>query len=188
MGSSAKNLPTLPIDSSSGSPVHSRDMGQADTLRYNVVTHVVEENYDLAIQDLRAFLVTDSEYPRFKERIEKYVYHAIDLINAIRAKRKFPGASSLTMAKQQELNERFREHFNELQDVLKKVEKIQVDLRIEDVRSTVWVVKALINAVFAVVLFAFFIEAGRGLFYNFWVVADDFLISITTDIFNYLKL
>src|SRR6185312_7473140 len=105
--------------------VERHDMGKADTLRYNVITFVVEENYERAIQELRTFSEKDSEYPKFKEKTERYISHAIDLVNAIRTKRKFPGAAFMTMAKQQELNERFREHFNELQNILKRIEKTE---------------------------------------------------------------
>ena len=121
--------------------VDRRDLGKGDTLRFNVLSHVVEENYDKAIEDLKDFLRADSDYPKFRSRAERYIMHSIDLVNGIRAKRNFPGMTSLTTAKQQELHEKFKEHFNELTATLKKVEKIQVDVRMEEFRSTVWVVQ-----------------------------------------------
>jgi hypothetical protein len=163
-----------------------REMGQADTLRYNVATYVVEEKYDRAIEELRGFLEADSEFPKFKERVSRYVEHSVDLINAIRAKRKFPGASSLTMAKQQELKERFHEHFAELQQVLKNIDRIHTELKIDDIRSTVWVVKALVNSVLAVVLSALVIEASHGLGTSLWLVAEEALVSVTNAIFSVL--
>jgi hypothetical protein len=165
-----------------------KEMGKADTLRYNIVTFVVEENYDKAIQELQDFGNQKSEFPKFRERIARHISHGVDLINAIRAKRNFPGVKNLTMAKQQELNERFRDHFNELQHVLKTIEKIQVELKLDDIRSTVWVVKALTNAVFAIAAIAFIIEASRGLLFNFWVVAEDYMIKFTDWIFKAIGL
>ena len=161
-----------------------QDLGRADTFRFNVVTYVVEENYDRAIFDLKAFLEKDSAYPLFRGRIERYIAHAIDLVNAIRAKRRFPGASSLTMAKQQELNDRFREHFNELQLVLKRIEKIETDLRIEDMRSTVWVVKALVNSVLVIAVLAFIMDVSHGLFMTTAIVTDDIFLQVTDWIFK----
>jgi hypothetical protein len=137
---------------------------------------------------LNNYMDRDSEYPQFKERIERYVAHSIDLIHAIRAKRRFPGLGNLTIAKQQELGDKFREHYNELQKVLKKIEKIQIELRLEDIRSTVWVVKALVNAIVAVALLAFFVEASRGLILNFWVVIDDSFVRMIDSVFIFLKL
>lgn len=164
--------------------VDRQDLGRADTLRYNVLSYVVEENYDKAIGELKKFLDKDSEYPHFKERVERYVMHSVDLVNAIRAKRKFPGVNSLTMAKQQELNEKFRTHFNELQYILKKIEKIQVDLRLEDVRSTVWVVRAIMNAAVAIAVAAFLLDVSRGLMRTTMVVVDDTFIRLTDWIFS----
>lgn len=178
----------LPAKKEADLSVDQREMGPADTLRYNIMTYVVEENYDRAIEELNQYMSGESEYPRFKERIERYVEHGIDLINAIRAKRKFPGASSLTMSKQQELNDKYKMHFNELQGVLKTIEKIQIELKLEDIRSTVYVVKAIINAVFAIAIMAFLVESSRGLFVTTWVVIEDYFIEITDWIFKMLNL
>lgn len=158
--------------------VDRHNMGRADSFRFNITTHVVEENYDKAIEELRGFLDKDSEYPKFKERVERYVNHAIDLVNAIRAKRKFPGMNSLTIAKQQEIADRFKEHFDELQYVLKKIEKIQGDLRVDDVRSTVWVVKALIVSIFFVATAAFLVDASHGLLDTTINVIDDAFVQL----------
>lgn len=163
------------------------EMGRADTLRYNVIVFVVEENYDRAIMELESFLERDSEYPKFKSRVERYVKYGIDLINAIRAKRKFPGIYSLTMAKQQEITDKFHEHFHELQHVLKKIEKVQNDMKLEDVRSTVYVVRAVVNAAFAIAILAFVLEGFRGLMSNAYVVADDFFLGIVEEIFKKLN-
>lgn len=160
------------------------DMGNADTLRYNVIVYVVEENYDKAIQELEAFLQKDSGYPKFRDRVERYVRYGIDLINAIRAKRKFPGIHSLTMAKQQEITDKFHEHFNELQFVLKKIEKVKNDTKLDDIRSTVYVVKAVVNAAFAIAILAFFLEGTRGLLSDFYIVADDFFLGLADTIFK----
>ncbi|MFN7729109.1 MAG: hypothetical protein ACK5P7_08140 [Bdellovibrio sp.] len=149
------------------------EMGKADTLRYNVISFVVEGQYERAISELRDFGNRDSEYPRFKEKTDRYISHAIDLVNAVRAKRNFQGAQYMTIAKQQELNDRFRAHYAELQLVLKRIEKIHLDLQIEDSRSTILVMRALIHSVLAIVLVAFVLEAQGGLFSTFHYVVDD---------------
>lgn len=168
----------LPVKSDQNSlPIDRQDMGKADTLRYNVSVNVIESRYDRAIQDLKNFMETDNEFPSFHSRVERYIAHAIDLVNAIRAKRNFPGSHYLTMAKQQELNEKFREHFMELQLVLKKIEKIHIELRLEDVRSTVWVVRACVYSVCAILLAAVFLEISGGFSHSLQVVADDAMIK-----------
>lgn len=153
--------------------VDKTDLGRPDSLRYNILTWVLDERYDRAIEELKEFLEKPSDYPNFKEKITRYIHHAIDLIYAIKAKRSFPGINSLTRAKQQELREKFKGHFRELQHVLKVVEKIHTDLRIQDVRSTIYVVKALWFASLAIIILAFWLDIVHGLAKTSFVVFDD---------------
>lgn len=159
--------------------VERKDMGRADSFRYNILTHVADENYDRAIHDLKNFMSRETEFLKAKIRSERFVLHCIDLVNAIRAKRRFPGMNSLTIAKQQELNDRFREHFNELQYILKKIEKIEHEVRLEDVRSTVWVVKALAGAIGVVLALGFLIDVNAGLLRTTIFVIDDGFFRFT---------
>lgn len=153
--------------------IDSSDLGRPDSLRYNILTWVLDERYDRAIEELKDFLEKPSEYPNFKPRITRFVNHSIDLIYAIKAKRSFPGINSLTRAKQQELREKFKEHFRELEYVLKTVEKIHGDLRVQDVRSTIYVVRALWIATVSLIVLAFGLEIVHGLAKTTVVVFDD---------------
>jgi uncharacterized protein (DUF111 family) len=179
-------LPALKREFKPELNIDQQDLGSGDTFRYNVLSYVVEGNYDRAIEEIKKFLERDFEQPQFIGRVERYLLHAIDLVNAIRAKRNFPGANMLTMAKQKDLNDKFKEHFKELQYLLKKVEKIQRDVRIEDIRSTVLIVRALINSVFVIALFAFAIEIHNGLFQTAIIVADDIFNDLTQWVFRFL--
>jgi hypothetical protein len=153
--------------------VERTDLGTPDSLRYNILTWVLDERYDKAIEELKDFLEKPSEYPNFKGKITRFIFHSIDLIYAIKAKRSFPGIGSLTRAKQQELREKFKEHFRELQYVLKIVEKIHTDLRIQDVRSTIYVVKALWIAGLSIIVLAFWLDIVHGLAKTSLLVFDD---------------
>lgn len=156
-----------------GLQVERKDMGRADSFRYNILTHVVDENYDRAIHELKTFLSRETEFHKARLRSERFVHHCVDLVNAIRAKRNFPGMNSLTIAKQQELNDRFREHFNELQYILKKIEKIEHEVKLEDVRSTVWVVKSIAWCAGLLLAVAFLMDVNAGLFRTVVYVIDD---------------
>lgn len=160
------------------------DLGRVDSLRYNILTWVLNERYDKAIQELREFDSRPSPYPTFHAKVSRYILHSIDLIFAIKAKRNFPGINSLTRAKQQELREKFKEHFKELRLILMRVEHVEADLRIEDVRSTIYVVRALWVAVVAVIVLAFSLEIMRGLAETAGLVADDTLTKATDWIFG----
>lgn len=153
--------------------VDKTDLGKPDSLRYSILTWVLDGRYDRAIEELKSFLEKPSEYPNFQSKVTRYIHHSIDLIYAIKAKRSFPGINSLTRAKQQELREKFKGHFRELQQVLRIIEKIETDLRIQDVRSTIYVVKALWLAGLGVTILGFWLEIVHGLAKTTYVVFDD---------------
>lgn len=160
------------------------DMGRVNSLRFNVLSDVLNEQYDRSIQELRDFLDKPSPYPEFRGRITRYIDHCIDLIFAIKAKRNFPGINSLTRAKQQELREKFKEHFKELQSMIMKIEKVERDLGIADVRSTIHVVRALWFAIIAIILTAFILEVAHGLATTGFVVVEQLFADITDWVFN----
>ncbi len=160
------------------------DLGRPDGLRYNILSCVVNEEYDLAIKTLKEFIESDSDYPNFKMKIERYTLHAIDLIYAIRTKRNFPGLNALTRTKQQELREKFKEHFKELRLMMKKIENCMEELRISDVKSTRIVVRAFWLSLLTVFCTAFVYEVVRGMGYNVMIYFDHQLGEIMNWLFN----
>jgi len=168
--------------------VDRRDIGRADTFRYNVLVFVAEENYDRAIKELKDYLALDHEYPKMRKRIERYVSHAIDLVHAVRAKRRFPGLHSLTMSKQQDIIAKFHEHFNELQKVLQVIERIQHELRLEDVRSTALVVKAIVNSAIVIFVAVLIVEGLQGIMMDLNIVGDNYLNAATEFVVGKLNL
>lgn len=151
------------------------DLGTPDSLRYNVLTFVINEEYDRAIKYLKEFLETDSPYPSFKLKVERYIQHSIDLIFAIRTKRNFPGFNSLNRTKQQELKEKFKEHFQELKYVIGKIEKSIEELRLNDIRSTKIVMKALWASLLIVFVSTLMLEFTTGLGKTFFIVLDEYI-------------
>ena len=151
------------------------DLGRPGSLRYNVLTMVVNEEYDRAIKTLKEFIESDSEYPNFRARIERYSLHGIDLIYGVRTKRNFPGLSALTKTKKQELTDKYKEHFTELRFIMRKIEECCEELRIGDVRSTGIVIKSFWYSLMVVFVAGFFIEVIRGLGYTAEIVFSDFL-------------
>ena len=161
-----------------------REMGAVDTIRHTIVSHVANENYERAIEEIKKYVASQSDYPQFADRSERYTNYAIDLIHATKAKRSFPGLQYLAMSKQQELFDRAMEHFEDLKVTLRKIEHIEKEVRLDDVRSTVWVVKAIIYSCFAMLVLGFLIELSRGVLPATVVVADDLFGAITNKIFD----
>jgi hypothetical protein len=161
-----------------------RDTGQVDTMRHTILSHVAAEGYDRAIVELKKYIEAKSDYPQFEQRAERYVKYAIDLINAIRAKRSFPGLQHLAMSKQQELFDRAMDHFEDLKATLRKVEGIDREVKVEDVRSTVLVIKAIIYCAFAILVLGFLLEISRGVLPATFVVVDSAFGTMTNWIFD----
>jgi len=161
-----------------------KELGQADTVRYAILTQVASENYDKAIQDLRHYLESKSEYPQFKFRAGRYIDYAVDLINAIRAKRSFPGFHQLSISKQQELFDKGMAHFEDLKATLRKVELIEREIRLQDVRSTIVVVKAAVYSGFAILVCAFLLDVSRGTWPTIARVIDSLFNRFVDYIFN----
>jgi hypothetical protein len=164
------------------------DLGRPDTLRYNVLTFVINEEYDRAINYLKEFLEMDSPYPSFKLKVERYVQHSIDLIFAIRTKRNFPGFNSLTRTKQQELKEKFKEHFQELKYVIGKIEKSLEELRLNDIKSTKIVMKSVWASLLIVFVSTLVIDFTTGLGKTFYVVFDEYIGLALDYLYQTLKL
>lgn len=167
--------------------IDSSDYGKPDSLRYLVVNLVTNEKYEKAIEELKLFMNSESEYPQFKQKTERYIKHSIDLIYAIKAKKNFPGLNQLTRAKQQELRDRFKEHLRELVFVLKKVEQIERSMMIEDAKSTLLVIKAGVIAVFCILLLWFFIEIYKGLAFTSFLVIEDVITKSINFVFNFFN-
>ncbi len=158
--------------------IEPNDFGQPGSLRNVVLQSVLEEKYDKALEEIKSFIERPSEFPNLIERTQRYLNHTKDLVYAIKAKRNFDGINSLTRAKQQELREKFKEHYNELKFVLRKIEKIESDLRLEDARSTIYIIRALWLASVVLIAAWFVLEIAGGLAVTGAVVAEDGLDKV----------
>jgi hypothetical protein len=149
-----------------------------DSLKSEVLNLVADDKFDDAIEVLNNFLNKPSDFPEFKKRMSRLVQHSIDLVNAIRAKKNFPGMNSLTRSKQQEIAEKTKDHYNELQMTIGKMERIMEQMRREDVRSTIWIIRSVIYAAGVIVIVAFLKEVTGGLWTVFEAVVGNWLDKV----------
>ena len=92
--------------------------------------------------------------------------------------------SSLSLSKQQELFERVKDHFDELKEYLKKIEYIDRELRLDDMKSTVWTMRALALVVTLIFFVALSFELYAGVGHSISVVYDDMASKILDFIFG----
>jgi hypothetical protein len=136
--------------------------GQTGGLRSIVLRLIVAEDHERAIAEIRSFIASKSNYVAFQLRVESHIQHCCDLIRAIQNKRNLPGLGTLSLAKRQELSEKVVEHFEELKNYLKQIERIEREIRMDDSRSTVWVIQVAWQCLISLLVLAFFLEMNTG--------------------------
>lgn len=163
--------------------VSDQEMGRFGSLRRNILSFVVSEKYDQGKEELNFFVTTKGkEFPNLEKRVEKFVKHALELIQAIQTKRNFPGMGSLSLSKQQELNERVLAHFDELKHTLKSIERAEKEIKLSDLRSTAWVVNVFAHSLIVLVMAGFCLSISSGLWYSASVVFDALVQDSTSKI------
>lgn len=160
------------------------DGGRIDSLRRTILAMVTDARYEKAIRELSVYADYREDFPDFKVRTERHVQHCIDLVNAIKTKRSFPGMAYLSAAKQKELHDTALAHFDELKYYLRQIEKVEIDVKLVDARSTVWFLQTVVYCFLAVFVLSFLLDLYGGMGKNAVVYLDDLLSRGSTWIFG----
>lgn len=144
-----------------------------DRLENTVLSFVAKDKFDVAVRELRFYQEIMKDLSPFVDRTSRVFDHCEELILAIKAKKSYPAMDTLPMGKRQEMLERVQEHFDELQRLLKRIEQVENDIRIQDTRSTVWVVQAIVISSMMIVILAVILEAFRTMGMPITVVYED---------------
>lgn len=161
-----------------------QDQGRMDSVRASILGAIVGERYDGAKAELTDYVEMRTNFPEFQFRANRYVQHCCDLIQAIQTKRNFPGLAALSLAKQQEIHEKVLEHFEELKQNLKHLERVEREFRLSDVRSTVWVLRTASQVVGAILAVAFLLDLKSGMFSSAIKVVDSTMDIASTWVVN----
>lgn len=183
-----ENQKNLEIQQELTKKLSQKDWGRHDSIRHIVLRRVVSAEYEEAIQDLESYIASQSNFPSFQSKCQPYVKHCVELAYAIRTKRNFTGISSMSLSKQQEIYEKVVDHFEDLKRFLKQIEKIERDVRLVDIRSTVWVLQALWQSCLAILSVAFFLEIYSGLHKSFILVVNTAVDNATAALLRLLGL
>ncbi len=128
---------------------------------FTVLSSVAQGQYDRAMEELESVGVGFEQYRLFKVRTHRYVEHAKSLVNAIRIKHMIGRSTHVNKSKQKELSDKIADHFLELKTTIVMIEKIQKNVRAEDLSSTIYLVKTVFYAIAAMVLIS-----GMGYAYH----------------------
>lgn len=148
--------------------------GKIDSLKHAVLVAVANSEYEKALRDLDRYIESKAGYPSFAPRTDAFARHCRELINAIQVKRTLPGLASLTVSRQQEMLDHVVAHFEELKGTVKQIERIAKDCALDDLRSTVWVVRTVSYVAIAVFASAFMMDFSNSLGRPFILIYNDF--------------
>ncbi len=165
-----------------------QDLGRVDGLRYTILSLVVDGRYNAGCKELEAYVEGKSDFQSFQKRSQKYIRYCQDIIRAIETKRNFPGLSAMSLAKQQEIYDRVIVHFDELKKTLNRLERIEREYKMDDVRSTMWVVRVLMNVVIFFYFFLLMMDFSGGVSNSFELVFDAVTYDFTSKIVKILGL
>jgi hypothetical protein len=159
--------------------------GEREGLRQIILRLVVDGHYERANEELEEFVLSKTQYPRFEPRAAPFKNHCKDLIFAIESKRHFPGLSQLSSSKHQELFDKVVEHFEELKNVLIKIEIVEKEEKVKDLKSTLILVRAFWTCLFTIISFAFMLAfVNDGIAFSMNVVFDDVLSKTLEKVFE----
>lgn len=147
--------------------------GRLDGLRYTILSLVVEGRYDTAIAEISFYANSDQKLQVFRTKAQRYLNHCEELIRAVESKIKFCQTRTITRSQKHQLYMMVMKHFHELTDSLKKIERIENDIRVNDLKSTVWVLKSLIMCLGVLIMFGMIQEAVSSMQLPFMVVVND---------------
>lgn len=152
--------------------------GRLDGLRYTILSLVVDGRYDLAIAEISFYANSDQKLQVFKVKAQRYLNHCEELIRAVESKIKFCQTRTITRSQKHQLYMMVMKHFHELTDSLKKIERIENDIRVNDLKSTVWVLKSFIMCIGVIIMVAMIKEAYISMQLPFLIVVNDSVESI----------
>lgn len=171
-----------------GTRMHSiiADCGAADTLRHTILYFVSLEKYERAKEELRRYIESKSEYPFFKSRALKLREHCYQTIDYIQQQRSTPGILSLSFSRQQDHYEKIVNQFEALRGMLAKMEKMEMEVRLEDVRSTVVLLRAILFCSVGVISIFMFQQLGFSVYPTLLAVFDHYAAEAVNKIFETL--
>lgn len=154
-------------------------------LREDVTRLIAASEFTQAVQLLKQFSERDFAFPNFKLKAERYLNQSIDLVLAMESNRKFSGSASLTRSKQQELNDKFKKHHDELKEMLNKVELCYNDLLFKDNLSSRYIVKSFWASILIVSISLFILDLFNGLSQTVLVFLESGLDFFTATLSRY---
>ena len=151
------------------------DHKNTEGFRHDILTMVSGGKYRAVLAEIEAFREEKNrKMPFFEVKSSRYFRYIIQLIEAIEEHKSIPNFDQLPAGQQKKVHEQVFGYFDELNNTLKRVEKVIHDLKVQDVRSTIWVLKTFSICVAVILVVSALVEAYTYLGNPFSVVLHHF--------------
>jgi hypothetical protein len=112
-----------------------------DSLKTTVLSLAKAGNFESAKHELKFYQQQNETTPGFEFRTKHYFTHCYELLDAIHNLKHIPNFDNLRAAKQKQIRERIMTYGQDLSSILGRIDKVTNDLKIQDIRSTMWVLR-----------------------------------------------
>lgn len=112
-----------------------------DSLKTTVLSLAKAGHFDTAKRELKFYQQQNATTPGFEFRTKHYFAHCYELLDAINNLKHIPNFDSLRAAQQKQIRERIMTYGQDLSSILGRIDKVTNDLKIQDIRSTMWVLR-----------------------------------------------
>lgn len=158
-------------------------------IRHLILKHVIEGEYKRSKEEIKKYAEMKQQFTRFVIRTEPYIKHSIDIINTIETKRQFLNIKGIiNRSRQREMFSSILEHFDELKRFMNKTMEIAKEEELNDLKSTVFVLKVLSLCIFGLFVISFLILESISMLKSFYVIMDSFANDMLGKIFSYFDL
>lgn len=136
------------------------DHKNTEGFRHEILSMVSSKKYRAVLVEIEAFYKEkERTMPNFKLKARRYFDYIQQLIEAIEEHKTIPNFDQLPAAQQKKVHEQVFVYFDELNNTLKRVEKVIHDLKVQDVRSTIWFIKTFSYCIMVLVATLAIVEA-----------------------------
>ncbi len=151
---------------------------RAGTLTHRIMMLIAYKSYGQAVAELKEYIAGRSkEMAALYLGSHRYVLRIETLTKAIEKKRS-PHLEKQSATKQQEIFDLVKEYFGELRGQLKGIETVERSLMVEDVRATVWTVRAVAYSMIAILVTGFLVDVSTGTYNTVVNVLKDYIVRM----------
>ena len=133
--------------------------GRADTLRNSILGFLVGGRYAIAKKELNTYATYKGKNPAYESATKGVFDHAQEIIDTMRELTENVELETLPRSKRQDTLFRTKRLFENMKHVLMRLEQIENDLLVEDVKSVIGFLRAASVCVFAVIVVVAISEA-----------------------------